>query len=252
MSIVTGILSADAGGFSWFGQGNSPILRQQTGSLIEVPHFYPYLSLQDNLRLISAIKGHGAEDINRVLSLTRLETRKKSRFSALSLGMKQRLGIAAALLGDPEVLILDEPTNGLDPEGIAEVRELIKDQAGAGKTIIMASHILNEVEKVCTHVAIMKKGRIIEQGSVTSLLGNENLVEVNAADNEKLHELLKSCPFVSSLNQSVSGFQVLLEEGKNPEDLNRYIFENGVSLGKIISLKKSLETQFLELVKDQS
>jgi ABC-type multidrug transport system ATPase subunit len=157
LSIVTGIIRQDGGNFNWFGEAPQAGQRRSIGSLIETPHFYPYLNLEKNLRIICDIKGMGYQDIQRVLKTAKLHERRKSRFSTLSLGMKQRLGIAAALLGDPRVLVLDEPTNGLDPEGIAEVRELVLEQVKQGKTLILASHILSEVEKICSHVAILKK-----------------------------------------------------------------------------------------------
>jgi ABC-2 type transport system ATP-binding protein len=250
LSLVTGILAPDTGNYSWFGEGTHPSLRQRIGPLIEIPHFYPYLSLTDNLKLIARIKSYGYNDIDRVLHVTRLAARSKSRFSTLSLGMKQRLGIAAALLGDPEVLVLDEPTNGLDPEGIAEVRALITEQAASGKTIIMASHILSEVEKVCTSLAILKKGKLIEQGSVKTLLGGENIVELAADEPDKLKLFIRECPFITSVSQTNGSQQVSLAAGKTASDLNRYFFEKGIVLTKLLLLKKNLESQFLELVKD--
>ncbi|MFW5819874.1 MAG: AAA family ATPase, partial [Bacteroidota bacterium] len=171
------------------------------------------------------------------------------RFRTLSLGMKQRLGIAAALLGDPGVLVLDEPTNGLDPEGIAEVRELILEQAEKGKTIIMASHILSEVEKVCTHVAILKNGNLIEQGDVRTLIGGETIIELRATDTAKLKELAEKCDFINWSKEQNDQVLVSLKEGKNEEDLNEYFFKKGITLSGLLSHKKTLESQFLELVK---
>jgi ABC-2 type transport system ATP-binding protein len=244
LSILTGILEQDEGNFTWFGQKSHPSLRKRIGSLIETPTFYPYLNLVNNL------KECGTDDIPEVLKLVKLYDRRKSRFSTLSLGMKQRLGIAATLMGNPEVLVLDEPTNGLDPEGIAEVRDLITLQAANGKTIIMASHILNEVEKVCTEVAILKGGQLLAQGNVRSLLKGESVLEVKCADPLKLLKLLEKCPFVNHVKAESPGVKVNLKEGSSSADLNRYVFDQGLVLSEIILHQKSLESQFLELVKE--
>ncbi len=179
LSIITGILTAQKGLFRWFGQELHKSINQRIGSLVEIPNFYPYLSLYQNLQIISRIKNIPDEDINRVLGITHLLARKHSRFETLSLGMKQRLGFAAVLLGDPEVLVLDEPANGLDPEGIAEVRNIILSETQKGKTIIMASHILDEVEKVCTHVGILKLGELIAGGRVNELLTEDEQLVVS-------------------------------------------------------------------------
>ena len=171
LSIVLDVLKANNGNFLWFGHPGSPEQRKKIGSLLETPNFYHYLSAVDNLKITNSISGRGnAEDIDEVLKKVKLYERRKSRFKSYSLGMKQRLAIAAALLGSPKVLVLDEPTNGLDPVGIAEIRELIVELKKSGHTIIMASHLLDEVEKVCTHVAILKTGELITTGQVEEIL----------------------------------------------------------------------------------
>ncbi len=250
LSIATGILSQDKGECLWFNQPPTSDSRKMIGSLIEVPHFFTYLDLVQNLKLIARIKNFGADDIPRVLKLVKLWDRRRSKFRTLSLGMKQRLAIAACLLGDPRVLVLDEPTNGLDPEGIAEVRELIMEEAGRGKTIIMASHILSEVEKVCSHVAIFKKGRLIEQGDVRTLLGGEIIIELEAEDLSKLTGILEDCPLLNWVKKENGFLTAGLREGETASRLNQYVFEKGISLSRLITHKKSLESQFLELVKD--
>jgi ABC-2 type transport system ATP-binding protein len=249
LSILTGILEQDEGSFAWFGEKSNASTRRRIGSLIETPSFYPYLSLENNLRLIAQVKECGFENIPEVLTLVRLYERRKSRFSTLSLGMKQRLGIASTLLGNPQVLVLDEPTNGLDPEGIAEVRELIVQQSEAGKTIIMASHILSEVEKVCSDVAILKSGQLLALGIVKSLLKGESHLEVKAADLIFLKKILENCPFVDFIQPENSCLRVGLKEGNDSSDLNKFVFENGTVLTEIILHQKTLESQFLELVK---
>lgn len=250
LSILTGILRQDAGAYSWFGDVPSPLQRTKIGSLIETPHFYPYLNLEKNLKIICKIKEMGFEDIDRVLKETKLDDRRKSRFKTLSLGMKQRLGIAAALLGDPDVLVLDEPTNGLDPEGIAEVRETILLQVKKGKTLILASHILSEVEKICSHVAILKKGDLLASGSVKDILTEEEVVEFSCSDNPKLREVLEPGEIVSEMREENGLLVATLKPEKSIEDLNRFAFDKGIVISHLASRKKSLEAQFLELVKD--
>lgn len=250
LAIATGILSQDNGSFFWFNKLPTHQSRKKIGSLIEVPHFFPYLNLVQNLSIIADIKGFGKEDIERVLKTVKLWERRKSKFKTLSLGMKQRLGIASSLLGDPIVMVLDEPTNGLDPEGIAEVRELITAEAEKGKTIIMASHILSEVEKVCSHVAILKNGNLIEQGNVRTLLGGETLIEIRAKDLKSLQKIINDCKFIAWHKENTDHLMVSLKENKTAGDLNQYIFSKGVVLSGLISHKKTLESQFLELVKE--
>lgn len=165
LGIVTGILRATAGQTVLFEDLETPanLLRQRIGTLLETPNFYPYLSATDNLAIAARIKGVDKREIDLALNKVGLFERRDSRFNTFSLGMRQRLAIASALLGNPRVLILDEPTNGLDPEGIAEIRELIKELGAQGHTVIMASHLLAEVEKTCTHVAVLKNGRLLAE-----------------------------------------------------------------------------------------
>ncbi len=161
LGTITDILKPTSGSYKLFGEPTSAASRRKIGTLLETPNFYHYLSGVQNLEIVAEIKQHGKEDIDRVLETVDLTKRKDSKFSTYSLGMKQRLAIASCLLGSPSVLIFDEPTNGLDPVGIAEIRELMKRLYREGKTIIMASHLLDEVEKVCTDVAILKRGELI-------------------------------------------------------------------------------------------
>ncbi len=251
LSIVTGIIRQDEGSFSWFGETPNANQRKSIGSLIETPHFYPYLNLEKNLKIICDIKGISYGDIYRVLETARLEERKKSRFSTLSLGMKQRLGIAAALLGDPRILVLDEPTNGLDPEGIAEVREVVIEQVEKGKTLILASHILSEVEKICTHVAILKKGELLANGPVKELLAEEEIIEISCMNNELLKQKLEASHLVKEVETENGLIVVTLSEKVLPEDINAFAFSNELVIHHMLSRKRSLESQFLELVKEE-
>lgn len=250
LSIITGILKQDSGSFLWFGENPTAQQRIRIGSLIETPHFYPYLNLERNLKILCEIKKHPYKDIDRVLQETKLYDRRKSKFKTLSLGMKQRLGIAAALLGDPEVLVLDEPTNGLDPEGIAEVRETVLEQVDRGKTLIIASHILSEVERICSHLAILKQGELLAFGSVKELLAEEEMIEFASSDNEALLEKLKESKLIKEIDKENGILSALLEQNVTPADINSFAFKNKITLTHLVSKKKSLEAQFLELVKE--
>ncbi len=251
LSIVTGIIHQDEGSFSWFEKKPEASRRKHIGSLIETPHFYPYLNLEKNLRIICDIKGIAYGDIARVLETARLYERRRSRFSTLSLGMKQRLGIAAALLGDPRVLVLDEPTNGLDPEGIAEVRELVIEQVAMGKTLILASHILNEVEKICSNVAILKKGELLASGPVKELLAEEEIIEISCDDNAALKTLLEKSTLTKAIELENGLLVVTLNDRVTPAEINAFAFSNKRVIHHILSRKRSLESQFLELVKEE-
>jgi ABC-2 type transport system ATP-binding protein len=252
LSIILDILKSDAGTFNWFGKPGSPETRKRIGSLLETPNFYHYLSAVDNLKITSAISGRGNDQsIEDVLKIVKLYERKNSRFSTYSLGMKQRLAIGAALLGNPEVLLFDEPTNGLDPVGIAEIRELIKDLSKQGKTIIMASHLLDEVEKVCTHVAIMKRGKLLAAGPVDEVLANEDIVELASNNSTNLKSVLEGFPGILSIKENGAFVQLHFPIGTAPmEAINRYCFEKEIVLNQLILKKKSLETKFFELTND--
>jgi ABC-type multidrug transport system ATPase subunit len=255
LGIITDILKSDKGTFKLLGHdpavvGQSAMadVRKQIGTLLETPNFYHYLSAERNLRIAAEIKGLGLENIDAVLQKVNLYERRHSKFSTFSLGMKQRLAIASALLADPHAMIFDEPTNGLDPVGILEIRELIIRLAKEGKTIIMASHMLDEVEKVCSHVAIMKKGTLIAAGHVDEVLVNDDIVEVSAADISLLENVLNSFNGYSSMKTIGNTIQLLYPTGTaNLEKINAHCFQKGVVLNLLQTKKKSLETKFFEL-----
>ncbi|MET0464369.1 MAG: ABC transporter ATP-binding protein [Chitinophagaceae bacterium] len=258
LGIVMDILKASSGTFLWNGQPGSELIRQRIGTLLETPNFYHYLSGERNLAIAAEIKQRGKEDIARVLEIVNLTQRKHSKFSTYSLGMKQRLAIASALLGNPDILVFDEPTNGLDPAGIAEIRTLIKELSGQGKTIIMASHILDEVEKVCTHVAIIQKGHMKAVGSVREILDAKGggqqttILEVSADDLLTLDTIARSMPGITGV-QSIEGYlQLTCEEHITATQFNKYCFEKGMVLSRLNTKRKSLEATFLEITGTKS
>jgi ABC-2 type transport system ATP-binding protein len=249
LSIILDILGADTGSYSWFGEPSTFVHRKRIGSLLETPNFYHYLSAVQNLKVTQSISQRGNEAaIDDVLKKVNLYERRNSKFSTYSLGMKQRLAIAASLLGEPEVLLLDEPTNGLDPVGIAEIRELIKSLAATGHTVIMASHLLDEVEKICDHVAILKFGKLIASGTVASVLADEDCYLLNAGNQNNLIELLNALPGVSRLAVTTEGVECYIkDESLNAEIINNYCFQHQIVLNQLTAKKKRLEEKFFEL-----
>jgi ABC-type multidrug transport system ATPase subunit len=248
LGIVMDVLKANGGQYSWFGEPSSELQRRKIGTLLETPNFYHYLSGEKNLRIAAAIKGQGNEDISRVLKIVNLSERKDSKFSTYSLGMKQRLAIASCLLGNPRVLVFDEPTNGLDPVGIAETRQLIRDLSKEGKTILLASHLLDEVEKVCTHVAILQKGQLLMAGDVNEVLSSEDMAEVGAPDMEGLAAILAGLPGLRQVKRHEQLLQLYFEkEGGDLGSINKYCFEKGIVLNHLQLHKRSLESKFMEL-----
>ncbi len=251
LGIVLDTLRADSGSYEWLGGMNAVEARKKMGALLETPNFYHYLSAWDNLAINAGIKGRGADDRERVLRLTGLYERRNSAFQTFSLGMKQRLAIANALLGRPEVIVLDEPTNGLDPAGIAEIRELIRELSREGHTIIMASHLLDEVEKVCTHMAILKKGNLLVSGAVREVLRKEDELELSAPDTAKLRSFLSSISGLESIRQDGELLKVSLPDARyDAQAINQLCAQNGIYLSHLVQKKQSLETRFIELTEN--
>jgi ABC-2 type transport system ATP-binding protein len=259
LGIVMDILKVTGGNYVWEGGESTDNMRKKIGTLLETPNFYSYLSGEDNLKIAVKIKGRGEADIPKVLETVNLFERRKSKFNSYSLGMKQRLAIASTLLGNPDILVFDEPTNGLDPAGIAEIRELIKDLNQQGKTIIMASHILDEVEKVCTHVAIIQKGVLKTVGSVAEVLNTSGsdikeavMIELGALDMLQLKSVLHQMPGLIKISETDGGLEVICPENISPEQVNRFCFDKGIALNKLNVKRKTLETRFLEITGKQS
>jgi ABC-2 type transport system ATP-binding protein len=248
LGMILGIIQRDNGSYQWFdGQYQEHDARKRIGTLLETPNFYPYMNAVQNLEIVAHIKKVTAPKIDELLALVSLLHRKDAPFKTYSLGMKQRLAIASALIGDPEVLIFDEPTNGLDPQGIAEVRHIIRKIASQGKTIIMASHILDEVEKICSHVAIIKNGDLLAAGTVGSIISNDIQIEISCEDNSRLPDLFNNHPKVRKVTMDENKVILLADETLMASEINRICFQNAIILTHLVVKKKSLEAEFLEL-----
>ncbi len=251
LGILLGVLRQESGNFSWFNNGAKDENRKNIGALLETPNFYPYLNPFDNLVVVAKIKGMTDYDdrIDEVLKRVNLFERKKSKFKTFSLGMKQRLAIASAMLNDPEVLVLDEPTNGLDPEGIAEIRDLIKEIASTGKTIIIASHILDEIEKVCTHVAILRKGKLLQIGELSEVMTQERLLMLKSANLSELKNAVERISAVKFISIKEDELLVAISDDYDPANLNKELAGLGIYLSSIREHRKNLESMFLEIIK---
>ncbi|MEI6454752.1 MAG: ATP-binding cassette domain-containing protein [bacterium] len=252
LSIVLDLIKQDSGSFSWFGSPPCKESRKRIGSVIESPNFFPYLSAYRNLQIVADIRGHSYSDIERVLKLTGLYDRRSSKFKTYSFGMKQRLAIASALLGSPDVLILDEPTNGLDPQGIAQVRELVISIASSGITILLASHLLDEVQKICSHVTVLNKGMKLFSGEVNKVLAVSDSFELWADEPEKLIMAIATHPMYLSLHKFNDKIQVYFKGVVQPGELNTFLFNQGIILTHLAERRRTLEQHFLELLEDKS
>lgn len=251
LGILLGVLRQNSGDFSWFENGMKDENRKRIGALLETPNFYPYLNAYDNLVVVAKIKGMENYDdrINEVLERVNLFERRKSKFKTFSLGMKQRLAIAGAMLSDPDVLVLDEPTNGLDPEGIAEIRDLIRQIALSGKTIVIASHILDEIEKICTHVAIMRKGELLQIGTLQEVMTQERLLLIKSRNLEELKNAIEHTEHVNYVATQIDELLVSITEDFDPASLNKALAEKGIYLSSLKEHRKNLESTFLEIIK---
>ncbi|NRA50445.1 MAG: ATP-binding cassette domain-containing protein [Phaeodactylibacter sp.] len=252
LGMVLDITHPDSGSFEWFEGKYGNDARRQIGALLETPNFYPYLNGIDNLGIVAHIKRVEKPRFEAILKLVNLYNRRKSKFKTYSLGMKQRLAIAAAMIGDPELLIFDEPTNGLDPQGIAEIRNTLQSIAETGKTIIMASHILDEVEKVCSHVAIIKNGNLLAAGTVGAIISDDFLVEVAAEDLSGLQMAFGADNRIKKAELQDDGVLLLhFHEEVAPAAINEWAFSKGYALSHLQVVKKSLEAEFLEITANQ-
>lgn len=252
LGIILNVVNKTSGEYSWFdGTMKTHEALKKVGAIIERPNFYPYMTAKENLELVCKIKSINYAIVNEKLELVGLVDRQDSKFSTFSLGMKQRLAIASALLNDPEILILDEPTNGLDPQGIHQIRDIIKYIASQGTTILLASHLLDEVEKVCTHALVLRKGEVLYSGLVDGMSVNQGFFELRADDTENLISVLKTHPAVKNSVNEEGKVLVYLKDKLEPKELNQFLFENNIVLSHLVKRKNSLEEQFLELTKNK-
>jgi len=250
LGIVLGVIHPSSGSYSWFEKGNSHELRKKIGALLDKPNFYPHLNAIQNLKLVADIKDIKNDKIEEKLEFAGISKAAHRKFMTYSTGMKQRLALAATLLGDPEVLVLDEPTNGLDPEGIADVRHLIQKIAEESITVIMASHLLDEVQKVCSHVAVLKNGNKLYEGHVKSLIAGDQGIEVGSDDLEKLESALAKFEGVEQMQKKKDFFLIKLKHGYKTSELSAYLITNGVDITHIAHKSSSLEQEFLQLLSE--
>lgn len=253
LGIVLNVVNRSAGDFAWF-DGNTSTHKalKKVGAIIERPNFYSYMTAVQNLNLVCKIKEVPNTKIEEKLELVGLLDRKNSKFSTYSLGMKQRLAIASALLNDPEILILDEPTNGLDPQGIHQIREIIKKIASEGTTILLASHLLDEVEKVCSHVVILRKGKKLYSGRVDGMLASHGFFELRTENTELLTQYLEKHASFSTIKIENGLITAVLREEMDATELNKILFNQNIILSHLVKRKESLEEQFLALTKNQA
>ena len=249
LGIILNVVNKTSGTFSWF-EGNLSTHQalKKVGAIIERPNFYPYMTAIQNLSLICKIKDISTENINEKLKIVNLFERRNSKFKTFSLGMKQRLAIASALLNNPEILILDEPTNGLDPQGIHEIRQIIQKIAKEDTTILLASHLLDEVEKVCSHVVVIREGIKLYSGRVNEMSISYGLFELNTKEpKNKLISILKNISSIGTIKEEGDLVIAHLLEEMESSEINAYLFKNGISVSHLVKRKPSLEQQFLDL-----
>jgi ABC-2 type transport system ATP-binding protein len=250
LGMVLDVINKTSGSYTWFGQTPTKEHRKSIGAILETPIFYPYLPGDKNLELVCDIKGVEYSRIPEVIEQVGLKGREGDKFRTYSLGMKQRLSIASALLCNPDVMILDEPTNGLDPQGIAAIRELIIEIAKGGKTIVLASHLLDEVQKVCTDFAVLKQGKLIYTGKVADVTKGEIAIEVMA--DEPIEEILNNADFVLTVKEDRGRYILTLKEGSNAAQVNKLLIDQGIIVSHLFTVHQSLEKQFLAILNESA
>jgi len=253
LGIILNVVNKTSGEFTWFdGNLSTHQALKKVGAIIERPNFYPYMTASQNLSLICKIKGVSTEKIEEKLKIVNLYQRRNSKFSTFSLGMKQRMAIASALLNDPEILILDEPTNGLDPQGIHEIRQIIQQVAKNGTTILLASHLLDEVEKVCSHVVVIREGIKLYSGRVDEMTASKGLFELKTTtEKTKLLTLLEQHQRIGSVKEEGEFIIAYLAEEMESTEINAFLFKNGIIVSHLVKRKPSLEQQFLDLTNNK-
>ncbi|MCL4128413.1 UNVERIFIED_CONTAM: hypothetical protein GTU68_050809, partial [Idotea baltica] len=249
LGMLLGVINPSDGSYDWFEQGKESHNRKRIGAILEHPNFYPYLSGERNLRIVAEIKQAPLDRIPLVLERVNLLDRRKDKFQNYSLGMKQRLAMAATLLNNPDVLVFDEPTNGLDPEGISEVRQLIISLGQEGKCILLASHLLDEVEKTCSHVAILKKGKLLAQGEVSGIISRDDQILIASSNLQQLKAAIVNLGGINKIIEKGDHLVLNVESGLDPAYLNQFLTQQNIFVSKLQLKKKSLEEQFLEITR---
>ncbi|WNH07598.1 ABC transporter ATP-binding protein [Thalassobellus suaedae] len=248
LGMVLNVVNKTEGNFYWFdGNTSTHNALKKVGAIIERPNFYPYMTAYQNLKLVCKIKEVDFNKIDEKLEVVGLLDRKNHKFKTYSLGMKQRLAIASALLNDPEILILDEPTNGLDPQGIHQIREIIKQIAAKGTTILLASHLLDEVEKVCSHVLVLRKGEKLYSGRVDEMISSHGFFELKCNNQDNLITFIENNTAFVKIKIEGDIITAFLNEPMKSDDFNKQLFEAGIILTHLVQRKESLEEQFLQL-----
>lgn len=250
LGMILGVVKRTSGSYTWFEEGDSHQLRKRVGAILEHPIFYPFLNAVENLRISAHIKDVKDPKYDELLQMVGLYDRRLDAFKTYSLGMKQRLAIATALISDPEVLIFDEPTNGLDPQGIADIRKLIMDIAEMGKTIVLASHLLDEVQKVCSDFAVLRTGEKIFQGSVDEVLNQKQRIEVFAEDEQRLRSTLEDDQRILGLVKENGVFVLEVSDDLTAAQLNKSLFDKGIHASHLTHVRSNLEEMFLEILKE--
>lgn len=217
----------------------------KVGALVESPAFYPYLSGRDNLKVVARYSGADKSRIGEVLEQVELAGRAKDKYKKYSLGMKQRLGVAAALLKDPELLILDEPTNGLDPQGMADMRTLIRDLGRGERTVLLSSHLLGEVEQICDRVGVIQKGKLVAEGTVAELRGQSGLY-IRAEPIEEAARISEKLAGVEEVQQKDGMLRLTIDPEKAAE-INGKLVEAGLRVSELRPAEQTLEEVFLQL-----
>jgi ABC-type multidrug transport system ATPase subunit len=249
LRMLVGLIRPTAGVASVLGcSAGSPAALARVGAMIDEPAFYPFLSGRENLRILSLHAGVPACRVAEVLARVELAPRADDATSTYSMGMKQRLALAAALLKEPEVLILDEPTNGLDPAGIAEIRDLVRSLAREQRAVLLSSHLMNEVEQLCDRVSVVQHGHIVAEGTVDELRGQPEL-RVCAAPLDRARAIIQRLPFVETL-RTEGGALVLGAPPERAAAINHCLVQSGVAVSELAPIRSSLEQVFLGLVEE--
>ena len=252
LGMILNVVNKSSGSFSWFdGQLTTAEALKKIGAIIERPNFYPYMTAYQNLSLVCKIKEISPDVIDDKLALVGLLKRKNDKFKTYSLGMKQRLAIASALLNNPAMLILDEPTNGLDPQGIHEIRQIIQHISASGTTIILASHLLDEVEKVCDQVIILQKGCKIFEGSVKALQQQQHWFEIKVQKPQVTMDILRQNKKIKSVIQTGDILKVFpVDKQYSGSALNQFLASNDIFVDSLMKKQPRLETEFLKLIQN--